>query len=129
MRTNLDVIHELYRAFKEKDYVSFKEICDENIIWNQNPGFPSGKNYIGAKEVIDNVFMSFDETWNEWEFEISQFYDAGKTIIVTGLYKGRHKRTGKKFMSEAAHIYEIQNRKVTKFQQYADSKVIWDAMA
>lgn len=129
MLSNLDVIHELYRSFKEKDYDSFQGICDENIIWNQNPGFPNGRSYIGAKEVIDNVFMSFDEIWDEWKFEISQFYDAGATIIVTGAYKGRHKRTGKEFISEASHIYEVQNRKVTKFQQYADSKVIWDAMA
>lgn len=61
MPSNLEVIHELYRYFKEKDYNSFTEICDENIIWNQNPGFPNGKSHRGAKEVIDNVFTSFDE--------------------------------------------------------------------
>lgn len=128
MSSNLAVIRELYRHFKEKDYNSFQEICDENIIWNQNPGFPNGNSHRGAQDVIDHVFMSFDETWDEWKLEISQFYDAGEAIIVTGVYEGRHKKTGKAFVSEAAHLYEIKKGKVVRFQQYADSKIIWDAM-
>ncbi len=88
----------------------------------------NGKRHRGANEVIDNVFMLFDETWDEWKFGISQFFDAGETIIVTGVYKGRHKKTGKAFVSEAAHLYALKKGKVVSFQQYADSKIIWDAM-
>jgi len=126
---NLGVIRELYRAFKERDDAAFQAICDENIEWRQNPGFPNGRIYIGAEAVIENVFKSFDQTWHAWTFEIEQFYDAGEAVIVTGRYKGQHKQTGKYFVSEAAHIYTLKGRKVIKFQQYADSKRIWDAMA
>lgn len=128
MRSNLEIIHELYRAFKEKDDDAFRAICDENIQWNQNPGFPKGKRYLGAEDVIRKVFQSFDETWDEWRFEIGRFYDAGESVVVTGLYRGRHKKTGKIVASEAAHFYALRNGKVVQFQQYADSKVIWDAM-
>jgi len=128
MTANLELIHKLYQYFKEKYYESFKNICDENITWNQNPGFPKGRSYRGAEEVIENVFKSFDKTWEDWKFKINKFYDAGETIVVTGVYEGRHYKTGKTFVSEAAHIYEIKNGKVANFQQYADSKVLWDAM-
>jgi len=128
MKSGSEVIHELYRSFKEKDYESFKEICDQNIIWRQNPGFPKGSSYQGAEEVVENVFKAFDDSWVEWKFIINNLHDAGKTIVVTGRYEGRNKKTGKKFVSEAAHIYELGNGKIVSFQQYADSKVIWDAM-
>ena len=128
MKTNLETIKDLYTFFRDKDYESFRKICDENIMWNQNPGFPKGKSYKGADEIVNNVFKSFDENWKEWKFNISQFYDAGNTIVVTGVYEGLHGVTGKAFVSETAHIYDLKNGKVTNFQQYADSKVIWDAM-
>lgn len=128
MKSNLEIIQKLYLSFKEKDYESFKAICDKNITWKQNPGFPNGSCYVGAEQVIDNVFKSFDDMWKEWKFIINDYYDAGDTIVVTGRYEGQNKMTGKRFVSEAAHIYKIENMKVVNFQQYADSKVIWDAM-
>ena len=48
--------------------------------------------------------------------------------MVTGAYEGKNKKTGKTFVSEAAHVYELNAGKVISFQQYADSKIIWDAM-
>ena len=128
MESNLEVIHELYRSFKEKDYESFKKICDQNIIWSQSPGFPKGNSYKGAEEVVENVFKAFDDSWKEWTFTINKYHEAGDTIIVTGQYEGKHKITGKRFVSEAVHVYEVKDEKIVSFQQYADSKVIWDAM-
>ena len=43
--TNIEVIQELYRAFREKDYDSFRSICTENLEWIQNEGFPGGDTY------------------------------------------------------------------------------------
>ena len=128
MSTNIEIIHELYRAFKEKDYDAFTLICDEAICWNQNPGFPNGHRHVGSQAVIENVFKSFDESWNEWAFKIVEFHDAGDVIIVTGQYEGRHVKTEKTFVSEAAHHYRINNGRVVAFQQYCDTKLIWDAM-
>jgi len=128
MKSNIEVIQELYRSFKEKNYDSFKEICDKDISWKQNPGFPKGSNYKGAEEVINNVFRAFDDSWENWKFTIKNYHDAGETIVVTGIYEGENKKTGRTFVSEAAHVYELSAGKVVSFQQYADSKVIWDAM-
>lgn len=129
MSKNIKIIEALYRSFKDKDHQAFSNICDNNIRWKQNPGFPKGSSYTGSEEVIENVFKSFDTDWDEWVFEIEDYHDAGSTIIVTGIYKGIHKATGKPFISQAAHFYTIKNEKVISFQQYADTKPIWDAMA
>lgn len=128
MSRNIDIIKALYRSFKLKDYASFRDLCDEDILWKQNPGFPKGDSYSGADEVIGKVFKSFDDSWEEWAFQIKTYYDAGDSVIVTGVYTGKNISTGKKFTSEAAHIYKLNKGKVVLFQQYADTKLIWDAM-
>lgn len=37
-------------------------------------------------------------------------------------------KCGKSFRSDATHIYDLRDGKVTKFRQFADTKVIWDAL-
>ncbi len=51
-----------------------------------------------------------------------------ETIIVIGSYAGRHYVTGKVFRSPAAHVYDVGDGKVSRFRQFTDTKVIWDAM-
>ncbi|MFC1747219.1 nuclear transport factor 2 family protein [Pseudomonadota bacterium] len=128
MKSNLDVIKALYLTFKEKDYDAFRKLCHDDISWHQNPGFPKGSSYVGADEVITNVFKAFNNDWVSWIFSIQEYYEAPNAIIVTGVYEGTHRATGKPFVSEAAHVYSFKDGKISSFQQYADTKTIWDAM-
>ena len=50
--TNFEVIQELYRAFREKDYDAFLHICAPSLEWIQNEGFPQGATYRGAEAVV-----------------------------------------------------------------------------
>ena len=126
--SNINVIQELYRTFVDKDYRAFRQICDPNLIWIQNKGFPDGSTNYGVDAVIENVFKAFDRNWSLWNFEIEKYLDADSSVIVIGFYQGTHQISGKSFRSDAAHLYNLANGKVTKFRQFADTKVIWDAM-
>ena len=126
--TNLEVVQELYRAFREKDYDAFLGICTPDLEWIQNEGFPGGSTHRGAKAVVENVFQAFNHHWESWSFEIEQYLDAGETIIVIGRYKGSHRQSGKCFSSPAAHVYDLRNGKVWRFRQFTDTKLIWDAI-
>ncbi|HEY9767443.1 MAG TPA: nuclear transport factor 2 family protein [Coleofasciculaceae cyanobacterium] len=126
--TNLEIIQELYRAFHEKDYDAFLRICTPDLEWIQNEGFPRGTIHRGAEAVVEGVFKAFDDNWESWSFDIEQYLDAGKTVIVIGSYAGRNRSTGKSFCSSAAHVYDLCDGKVSRFRQFTDTKVIWDAM-
>lgn len=126
--SNISVIKQLYQTFANKDYQAFRQICDPDLIWIQNEGFPNGSTNYGVDAVIENVFKAFDRDWSSWNFEIEEYLDADPSVIVVGSYQGTHRISGKSFRSDAAHLYKLANGKVIQFQQFADTKVIWDAM-
>jgi uncharacterized protein len=126
--TNLEIIQELYRAFHEKDYDNFLQICASDLEWIQNEGFPRGATHRGAKTVVEEVFKAFNNDWESWSFDIEQYLDAGRTIVVIGNYTGRHRISGKSFRSPAAHVYDISDSKIYRFRQFTDTKIICDAM-
>ncbi len=126
--TNLDVVRELYRSFRDRDYEAFLKVCAPDLEWIQNEGFPRGSTKRGAHAVVEQVFKTFNHDWDQWKFEIEQYLDAGETIIVIGTYSGVHRGTGKSMRSPAAHVYDLADGKVTRFRQFTDTKVIWDAM-
>ena len=127
--TNLEIVQELYRAFREKDYEAFLRLCTPDLEWIQNKGFPRGETRRGARAVVDGVFKTFDNEWHTWSFEIEQYLDAGETIIVIGGYSGHHRKSNKTVHAPAAHVYDLAGGKISRFRQFADTKVIWDAMS
>jgi uncharacterized protein len=126
---NIEVIQELYRAFREKDYDAFLRISTDDLEWIQNKGFPGGATYKGASEVIEAVFKANHNNWEGFTYDIEKFLNAGNSVIVIGSYSGSN-RISRKFMSAAAaHIYDLRDGKVCRFRMFADTKTIWDAMS
>jgi uncharacterized protein len=127
--SNVDVIKGLYHAFGAKDYDAFSRMCDPELEWIQNPGFPNGTRHEGAEAVIEKVFKSFNKTWEDWRFVIEEYLDTGNTVVVIGYYEGVHRVTHKSFRSSATHVYDLKGGKLRRFRQFTDTKVIWDAMS
>lgn len=125
---NLALITRLYSAFRARDYEAFRQICAPEIVWIQNPGFPGGGTHHGAEAVIENVFKTFRNAWDNWKFEIDESLDAGTAVVVLGKYTAVHKASGKEMTAQAAHVYDIKNGKVSRFRQFADTWAIVQAM-
>lgn len=126
--TNLEIIQELYGAFREKDYEAFLHICTPDLEWIQNEGFPQGATYRGATSVVEGVFKSNDERWEKFSFRVDQYLDAGDSVIVIGAYVGCNRQTQKPLRAAAAHVYDLVDGKVCRFRMFADTKVIWNSM-
>lgn len=126
---NIEVIQELYRAFREQDYDAFRSITTDDLEWIQNEGFPGGATHKGASEVIEGVFKANDNNWENFAYNIEQFLDAGNSVIVIGRYAGYNRISNKPMSAAAAHVYDLRNGKVCRFRMFADTKRIWDAIS
>jgi uncharacterized protein len=127
--TNIELVQNLYRAFRDKDYDAFLQICASDLEWIQNEGFPGGATYHGAAAVVENVFKANANHWENFSYKIEQFLDTGDSVIVIGKYTGQHRLSQKLMQAAAAHIYDVRNSKVCRFRMFADTKTIWDAMS
>lgn len=126
---NIEVIQELYRAFREKDYDAFLSISTEDIEWVQNEGFPGGATHKGASEIIEGVFKANNNNWENFIYYIEEFLDAGNSVIVIERYAGRNRISDKPMSAAAAHVYDLRDGKVCRFRMFADTKTIWDSMS
>lgn len=121
---NIELIQDLYRAFSEGDIERVGEILDPEIVWQQMPHFPDGGRWIGIEQVAQKVFGHFAERWSGFGAHAEHFIDGGDRIVVLGAYEGVFNDTGKSVHSPFAHVYTIEDRKVTRFEQYADTHAV-----
>ena len=129
--TNIEIIENLYSAFRGKDYDAFRALCSEDIEWIQNNGFPKGGHHHGADAVIKNVFQQFDEDWTYFKYRIDEMFESryGSRVIVVGAYLGEHQQTRKTVEAAAVHLYDIEHQKVKRFRQFTDTAIIASALS
>ncbi len=124
--SSIEIIGNLYNAFRTKDYDLFRSLCSKDIEWIQNEGFPKGGRFHGADEVIKNVFHPFEKDWTYFKFRIDEMFESedGSRVVVVGAYLGEHRQTHKTIEAAAVHLYEIVHSKVKRFRQFADTAMI-----
>jgi ketosteroid isomerase-like protein len=128
--TNIEIIENLYSAFRGKDYDAFRALCSEDIEWIQNKGFPNGGHLHGADNVIKNVFHQFEKDWSYFKFKVEEMFESrdGSRVVVAGTYLGEHQQTRKSIEAGAVHLYDIENQKVKRFRQFTDTAMITAAL-
>lgn len=128
MRSNVDVVKDLYQYFDNRDYTSIRSIFAPDTLWIQMDGFPNGGRYIGADSIFTHVFQTFSSKWNGWKAEVTDYLDAGDSVLALGYYQGTFDSTLKSVKAEFAHHYQLHNGKIVRFQQYTDTLLIHNAM-
>ena len=127
---NVDVIRGLYDSFSRGDVPVVLGQMDPQIEWNEAENFiyADGNPYVGPQAVLTGVFMRLGTDWEGFSVAPAKFLDAGDHVVVLGTYSGTHKRTGKAVRAQLAHVWELRDGKVVRFQQYTDTKQFADAV-
>lgn len=120
-RTPRKVVEALYRAFENRDEEMLTSLMDPSISWNQCAGFPGGASRSGIEEVLSDVFRSNRDRWVEFQASVLEMLVDGNSVVVLGEYSGRHFETGKGMKASFVHVYRVQNGKIERFDQIADT--------
>jgi len=128
---NVSLLKSLYAAFGRGDIPSVLGAMDPDIRWceaESNPYMPSGKAWIGPEAVLSNLFMKLGAEWDGFAVHPKSFHNAGNTVIVEARYTGRFKATGKSMDAQVCHVWDAEDGKVTRFQQFVDTAKLQDVM-
>ena len=128
---NVNLLKNLYDAFGRGDVPTVLGTMSPDIHWHQaesNPYMPSGEAWVGPDAVLNNLFMRLGEEWDGFSVHPKSFHDAGHSVIVEVRYSWRYKATGKSMDTQACHVWDVKDGKVTRFQQYVDTAKVQDVM-
>ncbi|NCO63596.1 MAG: hypothetical protein GW839_08495 [Flavobacteriales bacterium] len=128
---NVGIIDNLYKAFGSGDIPMVLVVMDDHIVWNEAEGntYADGNPYIGPDAVLKSVFSRIGEDHEYFKLEDIQLHDmSNNQVLATLRYDGKLKKNRATYNVQAAHLWTLENGKITAFQQYVDTKKLNDAL-
>ncbi len=129
--SNVAVMQETYEAFARGDVPAVLERMDPQIEWYEAEGNPwdPGRAFRGPQEVVDGVFTRIATEYDDFRVDITRLLDAGDTVIAEARYRSsRAKATGKPLDAQVCHIWDLRNGRITRFQQYVDTRQLAEVL-
>jgi ketosteroid isomerase-like protein len=128
---NLGVVKSLYEALAAGDEARILDLLHPDVEWIQNEGFPGGGRRLGAGTVLREVFGRLAQDWESWGADVKEWLDVPEedTVVALGVYRGTCRRTGRSMRAVFSHVYRVQDGRIYRFEQYADTAKIVEACA
>ena len=124
MGKNGDIVKALYDAFGKGDVPVVLGAFDPEIQWREAENFlyADGNPYAGPQAVAEGVFQRIVSDVENFAVLPERFVEGGDTVVAEGRYRGTMKTTGTPVDAQFAHIWQLRDGKVVRFQQYTDTK-------
>jgi ketosteroid isomerase-like protein len=123
MSDNAAIIRGVYDAFLRGDVTAVVAAMHAQIEWNEAehitywPGAP----FIGPHAILTGVFARLPHDFDHFRIELSRLAAAGDTVLVEARYRAIAKATGKPLDAQAAHVWDLRDGKIVRFQEYCDT--------
>lgn len=129
MGRNSDIVRGVYEAFGKGDVAAVLGAFDPGIQWNEAENFlyADGNPYAGPQAVAQGVFQRMVSDIEGFAVVPERFVEGDATVLVEGRYRGTMKATRARIDAQFAHVWQMRDGKVIRFQQYTDTKQWADA--
>lgn len=127
---NIQVIENLYKAFATGDRPTVLGSMNPKIEWNEaeSNSLADGNPYIGPEAILNGVFARLGANHEYFSLTDITLHDmSDNKVLATLRYDAKNKETGKAYNAQVAHFWSLEEGKIVKFQQYADTKKLADA--
>ena len=121
---NVDLVAGVYAAFGKGDVPKVLGAMHPQIQWTETAGYKYGGIFRSPQAVLENVFARIQVDFESFSVDVERLIDAGNVVVVQAHYVGKGKATGKSVRAAVAHILEISDGKIVRFDQYVDSATI-----
>ena len=121
---NVELVKSVYAAFGAGDVPKVLGAMHPQIQWSETAGFKYGGVYRSPQAVLENVFAKIPADFESFAVDVERLIDGGNVIVMQGHYVTKGKATGKSLRAAVAHVFEISDGKIVRFDQYVDSATI-----
>lgn len=119
-----EIVRGLYDSFGKGDVGAVLGRFDESVHWKEaeNSLCGDGNPYVGPQAVAEGVLQPYAEAVEGFAAVPERFIESADTVVVEGRYRGTLKSTGASVDAQFAHVWQLRDGKVVRFQQYTDTK-------
>lgn len=125
---NTALIKKMYDAFGRGEIQTILDNLAPNVEWITDG--PSIIPYAGRYTGIDKVrgfFQALATTQENQKLVADEFIAQGDKVATSGRYSATVKETGKRIDIAIAHVFSVQNGKVTRFLNFGDTHAVAEA--
>ena len=119
--SSLAVVQAMYAAFGAGDEPRLRELIASDVEWQQCEGFPGGEHRSGIESVLAGVLRGNKATWQGFAVAIDEYVCDRDIVVAIGSYSGTHSLTGKSMRSVFTHVYDVDDGRIQRFRQFADT--------
>lgn len=124
--SNADLVRAIYDRFGRGDVSGVIDLFDENIEWYEaeHVAYSVGAPLVGPQAILDHAvaFTRVPEAFEDFSIEVRRIVDAGDTVLVEARYRSPNVyATGKPLDAQVAHVWDMRDGKVIRWQQYIDT--------
>src|SRR5580765_621696 len=127
MKTNLEIVKEGYTNFLQGNIPALLDTLSDNIEWELPAS--SRVNFSGVfkgKDAVMDFFRNVDNENAFSEFAVDSYIADGDYVVALRHLIATAKSTGKISSNKWAHLWQLEERKVVKHYEYADTAEIRD---
>lgn len=128
MKPNLQIVADHYSASARNDAEGMMADTAPDVAWTEMAGFPCAGTWVGADQIMTNVFRVLAKEWDNYRFSLEKLIDGGDHIVAVGTYLGAYKKTRKAMQARVTHVWRLSNGKITAFEQFTDTLLVAKAM-
>lgn len=129
MTANLDIIRATYEGSSEDNGKNLLAALAAGARWTEAAGFPYAGTYIGAEEILSNVFRRLATEWIDYRAQVHTYLADRDQVAAFGVYSGTYRKTSKSMTATFAHLYQLKDGKIIKMEQIVDSATVQKALA
>lgn len=118
-QTNTALVQSCYQAFGQNDIASLFDKFNDTIEWHSlyTEGVSLNGTYIGKSQVGELLTkLGYDLLISS--FMPTEFLATEKTVVVLGAEEAMVRKTGKSYLNNWVHVWEITSGKVAKITTF-----------
>jgi uncharacterized protein len=119
--SSAEVVRGVYDAFGRGDVPAVLGAMADDIEWYEAEGMPYGGVHRGPQTVAEKVFAPLVADIDGFTVTPEEVIAAGDTVAVVARYTGTGKATGRSLDLPVTHVWDVQEDKIVRFRQFADT--------
>lgn len=129
MTKAVDLVRAFYAAVASGDVPGVVALLHPDLEWTEAEGFPY---YSGTwrrpNDVVEKLLVPLMNDWDGFSAAADDFIADGDRVVSLGTYAGTSKATGRTLRSPFAHVWQVADGKLKRFDMYADTLLVHRAL-